>query len=438
MSLDNSSGIIEQEETITKLEKQAHYPVKYVDFLMRTDYDFYIKNELVDKSFPFEFTDSKNNMPYANENYQTDLINLNNSQESKNNIINQIEDLSKIPTDVEIIFDEDKNQETHVKKDNYVNSDNCMNINKNYNNNIPQKKSPIKSLDKKSKRVKILSEKTISEPISLYNSKGEVLNVTPSFILHFSNKKPKEEIAFKQEECENQVPGAQPLIENPAQQYFDVPIIDKTVTDKPISVSPSNINPIDNCTKTFKVCKRKKLAPERVATIEKKRKFNMRLRDFMESGLNNIRLTENEEVLNNYGVQERVPRPEYTKGQEIEQEEKIVNSNIEKYSDCGLESRLQKLENNLISKIEKNSQQIDQLKNILTANFEKKVNSKCTQTKELSEEVKKKQLFNELSVYLSVELTGLLYEELFINKHGKNANKQVNIVFPQNTKRKKC
>lgn len=161
-----------------------------------------------------------------------------------------------------------------------------------------------------------------------------------------------------------------------------------------------------------------KLTPERRAAIAEKRNFNMKLRDYIEAGLNgSTTMTENSQLINE-GKNKRV----------------IVSKESEVELLDVLECKLQTMQNTLLRKIEENSKQIAELKQsksqektsvaIVNRSLLKTKDNCSTQTEWSLNELKK-YLFNSVSEFISPELKNRLYEELFIDIFIENTDSAV-------------
>lgn len=158
----------------------------------------------------------------------------------------------------------------------------------------------------------------------------------------------------------------------------------------------------DNLVPTHNTTRSKRLSDERVAVIQEKRKFNKKLRDIITDSLN---LLEDP-------VEQRVVRPEH----EIRYEPELTVVQKQMYK--LFETRMNRMEENLLQKIDSNKHIMLEMKKQMRDI--KKVTGKCqscTQTDVTSELQKKKNLFHDISKYLTADAKSLVYEELFINEH---------------------
>lgn len=182
-----------------------------------------------------------------------------------------------------------------------------------------------------------------------------------------------------------------------------------------------------------------KVTPERIAAIEKKRQFNMKLKDIIESCLDKL-----DDPVNNYETTisdlNKIEKPidEINKvNKPLKQintkkpEEKVVSlikkenglSSAHDSTIAYLEERMKQMENTLLNKIAQNSQEIIAFKKSwskeqVVTNRKEKCNKRCAST-QTNENITshKKFLYQEISKYLSPSANSLIYEELFINKY---------------------
>lgn len=156
----------------------------------------------------------------------------------------------------------------------------------------------------------------------------------------------------------------------------------------------------------------RKIPPEKLAAIEEKRKYNMKLRDILNSCLNNMDnepdleklIAAMKKEISNKKVVDHLYEDNSSKNSKLPD----AQENIITY----FEARLQRMEENLLNKIEQNSQKILDLKKTFRQPTKK---STYTQTN-FSNEALKKSLFQQVSKYLSPDTNNKIYEELFINQ----------------------
>lgn len=236
----------------------------------------------------------------------------------------------------------------------------------------------------------------------------------------------------------------------------------KKILNLPCKISPTkqlqNTNKPIELSSPSKTVLKNKIPPERVAAIEEKRKFNKKLRDMIEfcldelddpdkksegcpkkiadidkvvkmpeKGQNNkhnnpadIQQIKTESTLNvkhkeKLQQQNTVTRARFVQNKSLLQKGSTNQTLTPADSYISiLENRLQKMEDLLLQKIDQNSQNIAELKkSFCSPTVGKK--STLTQTSD-DEEAYKKQLYQEMSKYLTPNVNSLVYEELFLNK----------------------
>ncbi|XP_045772552.1 uncharacterized protein LOC123872370 [Maniola jurtina] len=301
-------------------------------------------------------------------------------------------------------------------------------------------------------KVKILSEKRIKDPINIGHIAGKFEMISPSRPLSWRDKRnilPKAqepEIIPETLTIESDIKPSEKLkVLEVLDVQFD-PIIakadpvqqdqNKAITGK-IEINTPQSPPKKKSTPT-----KNKVTPERSAVIEKKRKFNMKLKDIIESCLDKL-----DDPLKNYEVSPSLindfKKPPVNsvkddtealvKRKTKQQAEKAVVSHlaenkslpsVQEYTIAYLEERMKKMESTLLNKIAQNSQEIIDFKNAITKDSSqvvKKCKEQCnkrkasTQTNE-NESSYKKFLYQEISKYLSPGSNSIIYEELFMNK----------------------
>ncbi|RVE50881.1 hypothetical protein evm_004448 [Chilo suppressalis] len=152
-----------------------------------------------------------------------------------------------------------------------------------------------------------------------------------------------------------------------------------------------------------------KVSPERLAAIEKKRIFNKKLRDMVESCL------EKPNDSDKVGSKGNILKTKDTENVDTSIS-KGNNLSSQDYTISYLESRMNKMQNVLLKKIEQNSTRIMELKNCVAPH---KRTSVSTQTP-ASEESYKVYLYDEISKFLSPKAKNLVYEDLFIYKYSQS------------------
>lgn len=174
-------------------------------------------------------------------------------------------------------------------------------------------------------------------------------------------------------------------------------------------LSEVNEKPTPKIISPNKSMSRYKMHPEKLAAIEEKRKYNMKLRDIINSCLNNMddepdvgKLTAAmKKELGNKKVEEYISKdPSRPHSQE----------DVISY----FETRLQRMEDNLLNKIEQNTLKITDL----NKSFKKPPPTRKTGSTQtyFSSEATKRSLYEQMSQYLTPGTNSLIYEELFISR----------------------
>lgn len=231
-------------------------------------------------------------------------------------------------------------------------------------------------------------------------------------------------------------------------------ILNQTCEVSPIKQLYNSNKSIESSSPSISLSKNK-IPPERVAAIEEKRKFNKKLRDMIEFCLDEL---EDPDKKNEGGSKKMVETDKMMKMPErqanntkrndtnvvqidpdsainVNHKDKIQQQKTARQPDMVntqsllqksptlktadsyisiLETRLQKMEDLLLHKIDQNSQKIAELKKSFSAPTVGK-KSTLTQTSD-NEEAYKKQLYQEISKYLSPNVNSSVYEELFLNR----------------------
>ncbi|XP_022838021.1 uncharacterized protein LOC111365067 [Spodoptera litura] len=292
-----------------------------------------------------------------------------------------------------------------------------------------------RSLLKETKKIKIISEKKIVNPRPIF---GKLEPVSPTRVLTFPNKrkvfnsKPTSGIELVKVSVAEEIPmraernpvtetnsSAGNIVEkfNNKSEVIDLSEgITTTEVPKTVMIKTRNANNIAPTTSLLK----NKIPPERVAAIAEKRKFNMKLRDIVEDCLDKLDEPQKTDYEKRPTLQETrlLQSKKRQVASHLSEESQLPN--VQDYTLAFLEARMKKMENNLLNKIEENSQRILELKQAYAPSNSKR--SVHTQT-QVGEDVHKRHLYQELSKYLSQEANSLLYEELFINKYTKDMPK---------------
>lgn len=184
----------------------------------------------------------------------------------------------------------------------------------------------------------------------------------------------------------------------------------KKQSTEPECVSAANNkeqNLTPNSTPVYKSILKSKITPEKLAAIEEKRKFNLKLRDVITSCLDN--LEEQNEVIDKNISQEK----KHTFKQSLHSKESGPTSNQGSMI-AYLEKRLQRMEDALLNKIDHNTQRINELKRtIKPSKHSRNVNTQ-TYLNHTSEQSQKQYLYKEISKFLSPNANIKIYEELFM------------------------
>ncbi|KAH9627880.1 hypothetical protein HF086_015324 [Spodoptera exigua] len=326
-----------------------------------------------------------------------------------------------------------ENQPQKPKINHELNKNNNQPVTATVLNNPNEKTNTNNSLLKETKKIKIISEKKIVNPKPII---GKLEPVSPTRILTFPNKKRvintnagadsveatvAEELPKRRER--NPVLEANASKDNILEKSNnDSPTIclnegiAATNQEKTILAKTKNASIITPKTSLLK----NKIPPERVAAIAEKRKFNMKLRDIVEDCLDKLEEPQKTDYEKRPTLQETrlLQSKKRQVASHLSEEPQLPN--VQEYTLAFLEARMKKMENNLLNKIEENSQKIMELKRAYAPSSSKK--SVHTQT-QVNEDVHKRHLYQELSKYLSQEANSLLYEELFINKYTKDMPK---------------
>lgn len=403
-----------ENEYLTIIDKKANFSVKYGDFLTNCDImELDSLNQMASDSSQVEmkclFEQPKSSEPPKD--YESDPVKAvpyvtDNTVKPTNIILNENVNRKKTVTKVDPIvynFDSSKNNLTLTEEVQNTSNPDPMYVVpiefEDKSENIQNKKTDVK------KNIRIISEKKISEPLSFV---GTLEPFSPSTVLPLPNTKKK---LLNSEVSNTPEPSA---YVTEATINLTGEITSNTPNDQ-IDVQPqetSNVV-IKNNNKVLPRTSllKNKIPPERVAAIAEKRKFNMKLRDIVEDCLDKL-----DEPVKPV-IKRKTPAPKKQCREQVRSylsKEKEL-PNINEYTIAYLEARMKKMENTLLNKIDQNSQKIIDLKQTVQTSSSKKLNV-STQTG-LNEEQHKKQLYYEISKYLSQKANSLIYEELFIDKY---------------------
>lgn len=310
---------------------------------------------------------------------------------------------------------------------------------------------------KERKKIRIISEKKISEPVPII---GKLEPVSPTRILTFPNKRrfvnpnpivempdlPIMNSSNTETTVTTDTSKDNIFVENAAREPIDIissrsnHVLPQEIRTDVINLIPNEVLP-DNAfenTRSYELNKtlasniltskvspktsllKNKIPPERVAAIAEKRKFNMKLRDIIEDCLDKLDETDKSDFdKRKLAHKTRVMQNKQQKVASYLTKDPELPS-VQDYTIAYLDARLKKMEDNLLNKIGENSKKIVELKQVVAPPCDKR--NVHTQTS-VSEDVHKRQLYQELSKYLSQEANSLVYEELFINKYAKDVPK---------------
>lgn len=275
------------------------------------------------------------------------------------------------------------------------------------NNNVKN----ISNTSKIRPKVRIISEKKITEPVSL---KGHFKSISPSIVVNpglNQDVQQTNDVTMMQMVPDNvSLNQTKPvnLIEIDVNMHEPIILQNQTpLPEQPTqNITPQNNTLNENSTKSVENSKsllKKKTPSKRIAAIQEKRNFNKKLKKDQQS--QSVQMEESKSV--------EVKQIENEKSQEKVQTPKMDTAQNGDYL-SRLEARMSRMENLLLNKIDQNSQKIIDLKQTFRTSTQKNKNI-STQTNE-NDAVYKKYLFREISEYLSSETKNLLYEELFINE----------------------
>ncbi|XP_028161701.1 homeobox protein 12-like [Ostrinia furnacalis] len=293
--------------------------------------------------------------------------------------------------------------------------DNCI-----INNSTEVQQQEIRNQEKNSNKtkkpkIKILCDKKITGPIKI-SDKLEPVPV--SLVIPIK----KEKISYLQPDITNntqQTISTTEVIPKKVDEFKNIVVDNKS---RPLKVQNKKGMKIREIIPKPPAIKNK-ISPERVAAIEKKRNFNKKLRDIIETCLE--KLDEHDKNAENVAdspkrkeLKEKVSSKQNI-GSYLSKEAELPDRH--EYTMKFIEARMQRMENILIDKIDQNSKKIAELQKCVNQKSQPR-KSTATQTS-CKEESYKKQLYQELSKFLSPDANSLIYEELFINKYDqKNSN----------------
>ncbi|XP_026761860.1 bromodomain-containing protein DDB_G0270170-like [Galleria mellonella] len=444
-----------ENECLTVSDKKANYSTKYADFLMNNDVKdsnvstiSTIKKENLEQSnnkaiqniinmklpntsnikycVTDKFGNIQNNNIIQRENQKINLIN-NYSSECKQvqppNMIQKYQTQSMLTSPlsknshesfIEIDMAPVKNKSVSILKDN---------------------KTAVSMVNPTKNKIKIISEKKISEPFPIPN---KLRRISPTSVICGPNT----EIRIQSNETDNfntVISDDKPVeytIEEVGMKFNDInkeegPHVDNIAaqkTNKNITIENIEIKQMSNktpeksiqnlcATTSPKISLMKtKIPPERVAKIEEKRKFNMKLRDIIESCLDKLddpyRIVE--EVKQKHNTTKEIKQKKVSNNEPNQDKESKISS-MHEHSVAILEDRIKKMEETLLRRIDQNSEKINELKFSMLPH---PLNTKSVTTQiPVNEESHKRRLYQEISKYLSPNANNIIYEELFLSKY---------------------
>ncbi|XP_053609715.1 uncharacterized protein LOC128674825 [Plodia interpunctella] len=445
-------------EFLTLKDKKANYSVKYADFLSNDLADIDISTHIpqhnvfnegveIEKSCsasePIESKDTSISEVYVHK-LKPSSVNNNKASTYEINKKSETQPVQVVPPyNTEIKQNQSKVEENFVEIElppGFLNNNALLSDDGNINNTEPIVGKVNGKLSNKQEKVRILSEKRISEPLIVT---GTLEPVSPSsiFVLRKPSTSTLQQVSNDVRYLEPVPPSSGlPLLQNntSAIQSNSQKISNEVIlNNQEILFGNEQFEPVQTLTdnksvlkkEVVKVCKvrqenkaksprtsllKNKITPERVAAIKEKRKFNMKLRDMIETFLDKL--------------DEQDKDSKYSSNMPSQYNKLSINQskslNITEQTISSLEARMKLMENALISKIDKNSQSINEIKNMILQQNQIEKKTSATQTFTGSQ-CPKKRLYHEISQYLSPDVNNLIYEELFINKFMKDSKTSV-------------
>lgn len=293
-------------------------------------------------------------------------------------------------------------------------------------NEIASAKPIIRPVQKRNNKIKIISEKKITEPekqIPVPVSTAAFETVSPSMIINVNKSKPKSQSDIVPLTCNTEnVINLPEIISTIEPRNFEVKVDSEDVQPTSlINVPEENqiVKPISE--PAYPVVNHKKLSAERHAAINAKRKFNMKLKDIIEAGLNHIEDSSKQKTRN-------IPKKKQLENETVASSlsKDLSLSSSSDYIISYLESRMNRMESLLMSKIDQNTQKIMALKNTLEPQSEDPppTSSNSIKSTKLQDEAHKRYLYKEIKKYLKPDTNSIVYEELFIDKFKPNVNSE--------------
>ncbi|XP_045498410.1 uncharacterized protein LOC123696340 [Colias croceus] len=421
-----------ENENILYCDKRANYSVKYADFLTNSEITFVTNLNIDNKSNSNEENVNhelkKENSPAKPtqiERYSDKLVFQPNTNIQPSVLLNTTEPMINISNNIN-----NTNQlaeETILKETPKSKKEKSSSLNIKFPEPKLLRGSHIKSESnipiKKEPKVKIISEKRIKDPITMPKN---LKLVSPSLIIKMPQKKTPQQEAISAQSSQN----IGDCVFKPLDEQYVVPLEFESPNNT-ISVQTPQID-----AKTSKILPRKQLAKrlskiekpkvsllknkissQRIAAIEEKRKFNMKLRDMIETCLDKKSPIQNDrnKDIKDYANESKINKHRDSVTQvSTYLSKKPELPSAQEYTIAYLDARMKRLENTLLNKIDQNTQKIIELKNSITS--PKPIKKTTTVQTHENEESYKRHLYQEISKFLSPNSNSLVYEELFINK----------------------
>lgn len=363
--------------------------------------------------------------------------------------------LVKSMNDYCAIIENPKEYSAQLNADSKESSNNAINNNETEKlwevNLIPH--TPNDSNVTKKPKIKILSEKTISDPI-LVTGHLEPVSLNSVYV-HIPKKKSITSISSTEIKSETKDTEIKEFNINEKKSNENIlTLVDESKKAHGLSNTIElNVDKANEVVPKPPIIKHK-IAPERVAAIEKKRNFNKRLRDIIEICLDKLDDQDKSNGDNKAADISKIANKESEKLKGKEKSMKQNNTYLSKQTELPntqeynimnfLETRMKKMEDALMGKIEQNSQKIVELNKTINQsskvtttnkpkNQKRKMKTASTQTFN-DKETYKRHLYEEISSYLSPNANSLIYEELFINQYAPKLSNQAS--SPKKRKRR--
>lgn len=211
-------------------------------------------------------------------------------------------------------------------------------------------------------------------------------------------------------------------IPGPAPGAADAPY---NLTQKPI-LTPTS-------TPVYKSLLKSKITPEKMAAIEQKRKFNLKMKDVITSCLDNME-EPNDEIIKKITELKKQSKQSLIMEQNkkrslLKEHSSVANQDIIPF----LDQRLEKLENTLLNKIIHNTQRINELKRVMKPSVRTRNANTQTYLSDLCDESQKHFLYKEISKFLTPDACIKIFQELFLT----NNDDETHIPTPRKLRRRR-